>query len=122
MPVTSTPVGRTSATSPSSRKTIRLRVGEDRRDVAGDEALLAVQPDDERHVLARPDEPAELAAVHHDERVGALELAEGGADGVGEVALVGLLDEVGDRLRVGLGRRACGRAPRARRGARGSSR
>ena len=80
-----------------------VRVGEDRRDVARDEALLAVQPDDERHVLAGADEPADLALVHDDERVGALELAERGADGVGEVALVGLLDEVGDRLGVGLG-------------------
>ena len=42
--------------------------------------------------------------VHDDERVGALELAEGRPDGVGEVALVGLLDEVGDRLGVGLRR------------------
>ena len=45
-----------------------------------------------------------LALVHHDERVGALELAERRADRVGEVALVGLLDQVRDRLGVGLGR------------------
>ena len=62
------------------------------------------RPDDERHVLARADEPADLALVHDDERVGPLELAERGPDRVGQVALVGLLDEVGDRLRVGLGR------------------
>ena len=79
-------------------------VSQDGRDVAGDEALLAVQADDERDVLARPDEPAQLALVHDDEGVGALELAQGGADGIAEVALVGLLDEVGDRLGVGLGR------------------
>ncbi len=99
-----------------------VRVGEDRRDVARDEALLAVQPDDERHVLAGADEPADLALVHDDERVGPLELAERGPDGVGEVALVGLLDEMGDRPRCRSPRSACGRARRARRGARGSSR
>ena len=79
-------------------------VGEDRGDVARDEALLAVEPHDQRHVLAGADEPADLALVHHDERVGALDPAERRADGVGEVALVGLLDEVRDRLGVRLGR------------------
>ena len=83
-----------------------VRVGEDRRDVAGDEALFAVPPDDQRHVLACPDEPADLALVHHDDRVRALELAEGGPDRVGQVALVlvRLFDEMGDRLGVGLRR------------------
>ena len=38
-----------------------------------------------------------------DERVRALELAEGVPDRLGDVALVGLLDEMGDRLGVGLG-------------------
>ena len=41
--------------------------------------------------------------MHDDDRVGAFELAQRVAHGVGEVALVGLLDEVGDRLGVGLG-------------------
>ena len=63
-----------------------------------------LQAHDERHVLAGADEPALLALVHHDQRVGALELAQRRPDRVGEVALVGLLDEVGDRLGVGLGR------------------
>ena len=40
--------------------------------------------------------------MHHDERVRAFELAEGRPNRVGEVALVGLLDEVGDGLGVGL--------------------
>ena len=81
-----------------------VRVGEDRRDVARDEALLAVQAHDERHVLAGADEPADLVAVHDDERVGPVELADRRSHGVGQVALVGLLDEVGDRLGVGLRR------------------
>ena len=97
-------------------------VGEDRRHVRGEEALPVAETDDERHVLAGADQPVALADVHDDDRVGAFELAQGVTDGVGEVALVGLLDEMGDRLGVGLGGRACGRAPRARRAARGSSR
>ena len=78
-------------------------VGEDGRDVAGDEALLAVEADDERHVQAGPDQAADLAPVHDHQRVGALEAAQRGADGIREVALVGLLDQVGDRLGVRLG-------------------
>ena len=78
-------------------------VGEDRRHVRGEEALPVAQTDDERHVLAGADQPVALADVHDHDRVGALELPQGVADGVGEVALVGLLDEVGDRLGVGLG-------------------
>ena len=80
-----------------------VRVGEDRRDVARDEALLAVQADDQGNVKAGADEPADLAFVHDDEGIGPFELAEGASDRVGEIALVGLFDEVGDRLRVGLG-------------------
>ena len=79
-------------------------VGKDRGDVARDEALLAVQADHERHVLARPDEAADLAPVHHHQRVRALGAPKGGADRIGEVAPVGLLHEMGDGLRVRLGR------------------
>ena len=79
-----------------------VRVGEDRGDVAGNEALLAVPADDQWHVLAGTHEAAHLPAVHDDERVGALDRAERRADGVGEVARIGLLDEVRQRLRVGL--------------------
>jgi hypothetical protein len=41
--------------------------------------------------------------VHHDERVRPFEPPERVAHRDGEIALVGLLDEVGDRLGVGLG-------------------
>ena len=65
--------------------------------------LAVAQPDDERHVPARADEPVGLAAVHDRDGVRALGLAQRRADRVGEVAVVGLLDQVGERLRVGLG-------------------
>ena len=77
-------------------------VGEDRRDVGGEKGLAVAETDDERHVLAGADQPVALADVHDREGVRTLELAEGVTDGIGEVALVRLLDEVGDRLRVGL--------------------
>ena len=61
------------------------------------------EADDERHVLAGADEPVALGDVHDGDSVGTLELAQGGPDRVGEVAVVRLLDQVGDRLGVGLG-------------------
>ena len=79
-----------------------VRVGQDRGDVRGEEALAVAETDDERHVLAGADQPVALADVHDDDGIGAFELAERLAERLGEVALVGLLDEVGDRLRVGL--------------------
>ena len=60
-------------------------------------------PDDERHVHPGADQAVGLATVHDREGVRAVELAQRGPDRVGEVAVVGLLDEVRDRLRVGLG-------------------
>src|SRR5437667_10490663 len=79
-------------------------VREDRGNVARDEGFLPIQPDDERDVLASANEPADLALVHDDEGIRTLELAEGRTHGIREIALIGLLDEVRDRLRVGLGR------------------
>ena len=83
-----------------------VRMGEDRRDVRGQEALAVGQADDQRHVLPGADEAIALGAVHDDDRVGALDRLQGVADGLGQVALVGLLDQVGDRLGVGLRREA----------------
>ena len=77
-------------------------MGQDRGHVRGQERLVIAEPDEERHVLARPDEPIALADVHDRERVGAFELAEGVPDGLGDVAFVGFFDEMGDRLGVGL--------------------
>ena len=77
-------------------------VGEDRRHVRGEEALAVGQADHQRHVLAGPDQSVALAAVHDDDGVGTLELSQRVAERVGQVALVGLLDEMGDRLGVGL--------------------
>jgi len=79
-------------------------VREDRGDVTGDEALLAVETNDQRHVQTRPDQAADLTPVHHHQRVCPLHAPERGADRIGEIALVGVLDQVGDRLGVGLRR------------------
>ena len=79
-------------------------VGEDRGHVRGEEALAVAEADDERHVLARADEPVALADVHDDDarrrpRAGAARARTASA----RSPCVGLLDEVGDRLGVGLG-------------------
>ena len=54
--------------------------------------------------MARADEEARVVVVDHDEREVALELVEREAHGLDEVAFVVVLDEVRDRLGVGLGR------------------
>jgi hypothetical protein len=77
-------------------------VAEDRGHVRGEEGFALPDAHDEGHVLARADEPVVLVAVHDREGVRALELAQGGARGVGDVALVRLLDQVRDGLGVGL--------------------
>ncbi len=101
--VTEIPQGRRSATSPSSRKTTRGRVGEDRGHVRGEERLAVAEPDHEGHVHPGADEPVRLATVHDRDGVGAVGAGQGVADRRGEVAVIGLLDEVGEGLRVGLG-------------------
>ena len=61
-PVTTTPDGPDVGDVAVLEEHDPVRVGEDRRDVAGDEALLAVEPDDERHVHPGADEPARARA------------------------------------------------------------
>ena len=77
-------------------------VGQDGSDVGGQEGLAIAQPDDERHVLAGADQPARLGPMHHGHGVRTLGLSQGVADGIGQVARVGLLDEVRQGLGVGL--------------------
>ncbi len=78
-------------------------VGEDRRHVTGQERLAVADAHDEGHVHPGADQAVVLALVHDRQGVGALDLAQGGPGGLGDVAVVGLLDEVGDRLGVGVG-------------------
>ena len=54
-------------------------------------------------LVARADEEARMVVVDHDEREVALELVEREANGLDEIALVVALDEMRDRLGVGLG-------------------
>ena len=56
--------------------------------------------------MARADEPVGLAPVEHRDGIGAVGLAQGGPHGIGDVARVGLLHEVGEHLGVGLGAEA----------------
>ena len=65
--------------------------------------LAVGQADDERHVLRAPTSrsPSPRCITRSRRRP---RPAQRGADGVGEVARVGLLDHVGERLRVGLRR------------------
>ena len=80
-----------------------LGVGHDRRRVRGQEALAVADADDQRGVQPGADQAIRLVAMHHHQGVGALEPSQGGPDRVGEIAFVGVLDEVGHDLRVRLG-------------------
>ena len=69
-----------------------------------------------------PTRQARVVVMDHDEREVALELVERETHGLDEVALVVALDEMRDRLRVGLGRERVAVGRRGSRSARGSSR
>ena len=79
-----------------------VRVGEDGRHVAGQERLAFADTDDERDVHPRPDEPVGLAAMHDRQGIRPLDEPERGAGRLGDVTRVGLFDEVGKRLRIGV--------------------
>ena len=78
-------------------------LGQERGDRGGDEGLALAEADDQRALLTCCDEAVGMLGVHGDEGVMAAELAEGGADRVGQVAAVVLLDQVSDDLGIGLG-------------------
>ena len=63
----------------------------------------SADPDDQWHLVARADEETRVVAVDDDESKMPFELAEREPHRLDEVALVVALDEVGHRLRVGLG-------------------
>ena len=73
----------------------------------GDVALLEeddlVGVGEDRHVHPRPDEAVGLATMHDRDRVGTFQPGERGSRRVGDVATVGVLDQVGDGLGVSLG-------------------
>ena len=78
-------------------------VGEHGGHVRGQQVLALTEAHDERHVAARAHQPQRLPPVQHGYRVGPVGLPQRGPHGVGDVAAIGLLDEVREDLRVGLG-------------------
>ena len=93
-------------------------VGQHGGHVGGQEGLPVAEADDERHVHACPHDAVRLAPVDDRQRIGAAGAREGRPHGGREVAGIGLLDEVGDGLGVGLRFEGDDRPPRARRAAR----
>ena len=71
--------------------------------VRGEEHLPLADADDERAEQARADEQVGVVVVDRDEREVPLELGARLPDGLDEVAVVVVLDQVRDGLRVGLG-------------------
>ena len=79
------------------------RLTEERRGVRGEEGLSLADADDERALQPRADEETGMVAVDDDERKMAFELVEREPCRLDEIAVVVLLDQVGDRLGIGLG-------------------
>ena len=79
------------------------RLGEEGREVRGEEVLAVAEADDHRRLVADADEVVRVIVVDHDEREVALEPRVDGAHGLDEVAVVGVLEQVRDDLGVGLG-------------------
>ena len=79
------------------------RVREDRRGVGGEEVLAVADADEERTALARGDDLLRVTARHHRDAERALDLAQCRDDRLLQRALVELLDQVRDRLGVGIG-------------------
>ena len=80
-------------------------VGQEGRHVRGQEEFALAEAQHHGRVLARPDQQAGLAAVHHHQGIGAADAAHGRLQGQGQVvAALGQqgYDEVGHDLGVGL--------------------
>jgi hypothetical protein len=80
-------------------------VADEGRDVAAEEVLALPEADDQRAVATGPDDDPGAVGVHGQQREGALEAADHGAHGLGQVtqAVVLAADELGGDLGVGLG-------------------
>ena len=74
------------------------------RDIRSEEVLALAEPDHERRVAARADDESRVVLVHREQREGALEAADDGAERGFEVAAGGLvLAAEQDRGRLGVG-------------------
>ena len=79
-----------------------LRVRDQRGDVAAHEDLAASEPDDQRRVHARADNPVGLIGGDDHQRARTLHAIERAANRAREVTVEGVLDEMGNHLGVGL--------------------
>ncbi len=79
------------------------RLAEEGGGVRRDEHLVLAEAHHHGHLQARAHQLPGVVAVDGDEREVALELEVGTTDGLDEVALVRVLDQVGDGLGIGLG-------------------
>ena len=80
------------------------RLAQECGDRRGEEGLAVAEADEERALETGPDEDAGMVGVDDDDRKMALEVPVRRAHGLGQVAGIVALDEMGDHLSVGLGR------------------
>ena len=82
------------------------RVADDGLRIAGDDALVVAEADDERRTELRHDQPVGVFVEKHDDAEGAMDLVKRAQHGLDRVARVRAPDQVGEQFRVGLGTQA----------------
>jgi hypothetical protein len=78
-------------------------LGEERREIRGEEVLARAEPDDHRRLMPDPDEVVRVIVVDHDEREMALEPRVRGAHSRNQITVVRFLEQVRDDFGVGFG-------------------
>ena len=73
-----------------------------RHGVGGNEVFTLAQADDQRRTLARGDHAVRFVAAENGDRIGAIEALDGLLHGLEQVAVVHVLDQVGDDFGIGL--------------------
>ncbi|VWD21336.1 hypothetical protein BLA50215_03951 [Burkholderia lata] len=66
--------------------------------------LALTDANDERHPVARADDPVRLVAAHHRDRIAAAQSRNRTPDRIEQIAVIQMIDQVRDRLAVGLAR------------------
>jgi hypothetical protein len=73
-----------------------------RHRIRGDEILALAEADDQRRALARGHDAVRFFAREHGDRISTLQALDGQAHGLEQVAVVHVIDQVGDHFGVGL--------------------
>jgi len=74
----------------------------ERNGIRGEEVLRVTYANHERHAVARAHQAMRFVAAKHSNRIAATQLDDGLAHGLEEIAVVQMIDQVGDNFAIGL--------------------